>query len=166
MTGRIPPKARSVLDPARPSPDWTPAPSYPPPLPHEPPTDPNLRLEMRQDFQRRKSRRRSTAASIAAAVAALGGLGSYGVKRASEADEHTIEARVRMEESFRQHVDREAEHHADVKRDVEQLQKGQRRSERTQAVIKAMLDMELDTHKVPRSRRPTEDDVEPAEPTP
>jgi hypothetical protein len=126
------------------------SPRVPEPPDDEPKTNPGVRRA-----------RRGTRALIAAMGTLATAMGGYAAKRASDADEAGVERMVRVEQRLADHIDRENERHAETSVKLEQLDKGQRRTERSSTVIKAMIDLELDQHHVPRDRRPVEEGEEP-----
>ena len=139
-------------------PRQSPQPNYPPAIPNEPKTDPRIMLERVYGEAKKAKRRRpiNVAAALTTATTLFGGAG-YGL--------HSyMDRQAKTEQQLDDHISREAEHHAEVTKRLDMQDRAARRQERGQATIKAMLELELDQHHVPRARRPVEDEPDSAGP--
>jgi predicted transcriptional regulator len=74
-----------------------------------------------------KVRTRNTRALIAVVGTLATALGGYAAKRAQDTDDDVAKQAAVTKQQLDDHVKQEAEHHADVKEKLEQLDKGNRR---------------------------------------
>jgi uncharacterized protein HemX len=135
-----------------------------PPRPADGDTNPGVAST---EYVKRKLRNanlltRLVGAAVAAAVTA--GLGFFFSARheevktqAAQVDATSLERMVKVEQRLADHIDAENQRHAEL---LDRLNHG----ERMQATIDAKLDLELDQHHVPKGRRPSPGDFEPAGP--
>lgn len=72
-------------------------------------------------------------------------------EQVEQVDTASLERQVKVEQRLADHIDAENQRHTETQAQLEQLKRGN-------AKLNAKMDLELDTHHVPRSKRPIEDD--------